>query len=288
MKKYLTILSGHPRGGEKTWNSLYRNVIEPLNSDLAVLTGNKWVSNQSFVKKSKYKWFFDEPDDWFSYYEERYHGNWKEYFELGKNTGLYNSGSIHFALKDILLNNYLNEIKAYEQIIFTRFDQFYINKHPDLNNKFIWIPEGEDYFGICDRHAVVPSEHIKKYLDIVDYINSEKSIETKDELLNCEVTYKNQLIQNELLSIVKRFKRSQFTVSIKGDKNNWRIPKYKIYLFGGIFLKYPDEFLDSINNLRKHEKLRLFLSKNLQIVSYYFYLLLRKKLGTFKKTTFKK
>ena len=52
MRKYLTILSGHPRGGEKTWNSLYRNVIEPLNSDLAVLTGNKWIANQSFVEKA--------------------------------------------------------------------------------------------------------------------------------------------------------------------------------------------------------------------------------------------
>ena len=47
--------------------------------------------------------------------------------------------------------------RAYEQIIFTRFDQFYIKEHPELNNKFIWIPEGEDYFGICDEHAVVPS-----------------------------------------------------------------------------------------------------------------------------------
>ena len=90
----------------------YRNVIEPLNSDLAILTGNKWIANQSFVEKSNHKWLFDEPDDWFSYYEERYHGNWKKYFELGRNTGLYNSGSIHFALKDILLNNYLDEIQS--------------------------------------------------------------------------------------------------------------------------------------------------------------------------------
>ena len=35
----------------------------------------------------------------FSYYEEKFTGNWKKYFELGKDTGLYNSGSIHFALK---------------------------------------------------------------------------------------------------------------------------------------------------------------------------------------------
>ena len=41
MKKYLTILTGSPRGGEETWESLYKNVLEPLDSDLAILTGSK-------------------------------------------------------------------------------------------------------------------------------------------------------------------------------------------------------------------------------------------------------
>ena len=87
---------------------------------------------------SKYLWVFDEPDDWFSYYEEKFTGNWKKYFELGKILDLYNSGSIHFALKNILLDDYINDLK-YEQIIFTRFDQFYLNKHSEFSKDFIWI-----------------------------------------------------------------------------------------------------------------------------------------------------
>ena len=36
MKKTLTILAGHPRGGEATWSTLYENVLTPLDSDLAI------------------------------------------------------------------------------------------------------------------------------------------------------------------------------------------------------------------------------------------------------------
>ena len=44
MKKYLTVLAGNPRGGEHTWKSLYKYVIEHLDSDLAICTGDTWVS----------------------------------------------------------------------------------------------------------------------------------------------------------------------------------------------------------------------------------------------------
>ena len=110
MNNYLTVLVGHPRGGEKTWTSLYKNVLDPLNSDLAILTGSKWLNSQSFLSIAKHQQIIEEPDDWFTYYEDNFQSNnWKTYFEKDKTTGLYNSGSIHFALKDILLKKHLHE-----------------------------------------------------------------------------------------------------------------------------------------------------------------------------------
>ena len=50
---YLTILAGNPRGGEKTWQSLKKHVLIPLNSDLAICTGTKWIKNQSFLEYTK-------------------------------------------------------------------------------------------------------------------------------------------------------------------------------------------------------------------------------------------
>ena len=41
-KNYLVILAGSPRGGEKTWHSLYKYVVDPLNADLALCTSDKW------------------------------------------------------------------------------------------------------------------------------------------------------------------------------------------------------------------------------------------------------
>ena len=169
---------------------------------------------------TKYKWVFEEPDNWFDYYSQNFSGTWEKYFHLGKDTGLYNSGSIHFALKDIILNNYLEEINNYEYIIYTRFDQFYLSNHPKLKGDNIWIPKGEDFFGLCDRHAVIPVKYIEKFLGICKYIDQEQSLIQNANHLNCEVSFKNHLDNIGILNKVKRFDRNQFTTAVNSDTTN--------------------------------------------------------------------
>lgn len=278
--KYLTILSGNPRGGEKTWHSLYENVLNPLSSDLAICTGDKWLKNQSFLQVSNYQWIINEPDDWKNYYEEHFNGTWKEYFLKGKDTGLYSSGLIHFALKDIILKNYINEILKYDYIIFTRFDQFYINQQNYSETLDIWIPEGEDYFGLCDRHAVVPNKYIRNYLNICEYVNSENALKTNDSHLNCEVSYLNYLKNIDIFKFVKRYKRTQFTASLKDDFTNWRVPKYKIHFYYNLWIKYPDEYISSFESLSSKQS--VIFSKNLLLYLNYLYLKLRRLAGKLK------
>ncbi len=280
--KYLTVLAGSPRGGELTWQSLYRNVLNPLNSDLAICTGNKWLDSQSFIKRANYLWNFEEPEDWFQYYRENFQGNWEEYFNLGKNTGLYNSGSIHFALKDIVLRNHLKVLMEYDTIIYTRFDQFYIDEHPHLDNSNIWIPEGEDYFGICDRHSVVPTHKIEEFLDICSYINKPEALNVDSDYLNCEVSLKNFLDSNNLSTLVKRYKRTQFTSALKTDLTNWRVPKYTIYFHSGLMIKYPDEFIASEKNyLKENGFFKTFINQKTIFINY-IYLAIRRYLGEVK------
>ena len=64
------------------------------------------------------------------------------------------SGAIVSGLKNIIHENYLSVLKNYEYIIYSRFDQMHTDYHPKFTGKNIWIPEGEDYFGICDRHSI--------------------------------------------------------------------------------------------------------------------------------------
>ena len=82
MNKYLVILAGSPRGGERTYSSLYKRVCEYLSADLAICTSIDKVDEEiSLFKKADYKWILDIQDDFFKYYEKNFHGNWKEYFE---------------------------------------------------------------------------------------------------------------------------------------------------------------------------------------------------------------
>ena len=281
-KKYLTILSGSPRGGEKTWESLYRNVLNVLDSDLAICTGSKWIKAQSFVREAKYQWIIDEPEDWFDYYRDNLTGSWEDFFNKGKTTGLYNSGAIHFALKDIILKNHLKEVLNYEQIIYTRFDQLYLDYHPDLSNEKIWIPKGEDYYGICDRHAVVPNKYIEKYLNILSYVNSNQALALDSKHINCEVAYLNALHYERLDNIVARYPRSQFTTTLKSDPTNWRVAKYKIYFYNGLMLKYPDEFIDSFKSLSTLQKGKVLFSSDIMLLMDYLYLRFKITLGAFK------
>ena len=138
LKDYLVILAGSPRGGEATWKSLYKNVLDELDADLAMFWSEDWDKKISLYSRAKYKWIFDEPEDFNSYYEKRFSGNWKEYFETGIETGLYSSGLIHFVFKDMIKEQYLDVINEYKYIIYTRFDQFYLSKHPRIQDPYIY------------------------------------------------------------------------------------------------------------------------------------------------------
>ena len=283
MKDYLVILAGSPRGGEDTWSSLYKYVKDPLDADLALLCSDKWNQNSSLFQKAKYKWIFSEMDNYFDYYKMNYDGNWKQYFETGLDTGLYTSGSVHFVFKDMVLKQYLDILNNYKYIIYTRFDQKYTDYHPKGADGKILIPSGEDYYGICDRHAMFPSNLSKQFLDICEYINSKEISDVSEKFNNCETTFRNHLKSRDLLNKVKRYSRSQFTASLHGEHTNWRIAKYKLYFFRKLMIKYPDEFIDSISNLIENKGILYVLSAELRLLINYMYLKIREILGGIKK-----
>ena len=168
-------------------------------------------------------------------------------------------------------------------MIYTRFDQFYTDYHIDVNsNQFIWIPSGEDYHGICDRHAIVPKKYAKPFLDICTYVDSNDSLLGLPKYLNCETAYKRFLKHQGLYDNVKRFNRAQFTSSLKTDMTNWRVGKYKVYGYKNLMIKYPDEFIDSISFTLQKNGIKYIFSELFLVINYY-YLLIRRQLGVLKK-----
>jgi len=287
VSNYLVILAGSPRGGIKTWKSLFKYVVDYLEADLAVLTTDNFIGKNLLFEKAKYIWSVKNFEDFSEYYRGEFSGNWENYFLSGKNTGLYESGMIHFAFKDIVLKKYIEIIKKYDFIIYSRFDQMYIDYHPKLskNQIQILIPEGEDYFGLCDRHVAFNSELAEDIFNICGYIDSDQSLGNKSKYLNCEVTLLNQFKIFDLNKYVLRTKRLQFTTAIKNDKTNWRVPKYKIFLTNDLLIKYPDEFLNSLKNLiRKNGIPRAFI-KHPILFLYFSYLVAREYLGKYIKNT---
>ena len=97
MNKYLVILAGSPRGGERTYSSLYKRVCEYLSADLAICTSIDKVDEEiSLFKKADYKWILDIQDDFFKYYE-------KIFTETGKNTLKMARGLVYMNLAQYTL-----------------------------------------------------------------------------------------------------------------------------------------------------------------------------------------
>ena len=259
-------------------------MIQNLDADLAICTEDNINKDFYIYKIADYLWLFPERENWTDYYLENYSKNAVDVLREGKGAGLWESGVIHMALKDIILKNHLDIINKYKYVIYGRFDQYYTSKHPKFQGENIWIPNGEDYFGINDRHAIVNVKFIKEYLNICNYINSLNPNDLKGKYLNCETIYKMHLdsfISNDQVIRVNRF---QFTSALKNDFTRWRVPKYRLAMDKNLMIKYPDEFLQSIKFQGKFKF--LFSLNNLDLLLTYLYLSLRRFIGSLKKKLF--
>jgi hypothetical protein len=285
--KFLVIVVGIPRGGNRVYRSIYKHLLKPLDSDLALCSEEKYLQNNYLKDKAKYLWTIPDYSDWNEYYKKFRNGNYAKYFQAGVDTGLENSGKIHFAIKDIILNNHIKILEKYKFIIYTRFDQIHISNHKsEFDENKIYIQEGEDYGGINDRHSVFASKYAKKFLDICSYIDSEKGIRNVPKHPNCERVLNQFLIDNGLTNI-ERFRRYQFTVLKTGDVTRWRIPTYKIHLSNKLFFKYPEEFLVSFKNSIKKSGILMSSIKTPVLSLNYLLLRIRKKYSKFIPKVFK-
>ena len=60
------------------------------------------------------------------------------------------------------------------------------------------------------------------------------------------------------------------------------VPIYKIYFFSKLMIKYPDEFINSFNNLVKERKISVNINLSKSIIFEFFIFKFRRFLGRFK------
>jgi hypothetical protein len=258
--KTLTILMGNARGGELTWETLYKNLLEPLNSDLALCFGETQEKSSSLYSRANYVWEMPEYSNWREYYEKNCSGCWEQFFikrnEFYLTSGLAGgidncagSGAIIFAFRHFIKNNYKDILLQYDRIVLTRSDMYYLAPHPDLPNDSIWVPEGEDHTGITDRHIVFPSVYTDQVLGVVEFLDSENGcnqLYSASNYINPELTLSVFFRSSGASTILRRFPRVQFSVKLLEDQTRWSSGEETLHdLPNGLRIKYINEYLNA-------------------------------------------
>lgn len=265
----LIIILGNLRGGELVWSTLYDNVLDPNQADLALMIGRVPTDHRtsSMYQRATYLWEFEEYDNWADAMDLISGTGWRS--SLAKllppesdllggmklpNTTSGGSGAIIFMIRWFLSNEIQSNdlTNRYDRFVLTRSDHYYLCTHDLslLSQDDLWIPSGEDYDGITDRHLVVNSRDVLDALDILPELL--KNPERYQDCISKKHCKPESLIKKRwqamgLDSRVRRFPRMMFTCATEGDTTRWKkmsdeiVPK-------GVHLKYKAEYRESQKN----------------------------------------
>lgn len=283
MNKTLVIILSETRAHELTFDNFKKNVLDELNADLCVCIGVKpdYNYDNPFYKASKYKFLYNEPDDYADAFEYAYnilssklidkeHIYWREFLKIKDQFmgGVKDADNQHpgsagiliffrwFLLKNLIDNNLLLE---YDRFIITRSDFIYQLPHPKIeymNRDYIWIPDSEHYGGYTDRHVVLSANNIEQYLNIFnnmvlksnEYYNKMKNL---DNTWNLEKLIKFNLEQNNVLHFVKEFPYIMYSVRNINGSTRWNAGIYSTEF--GYYIKYQSELNKSILYKNKYK-----------------------------------
>ncbi len=271
--KTLVVLIGSARGGEETWRTMYKYLLEPYSADLALLFGKTLDKSSSLYTKAKFIWEIEEYSDWWNYYNKyfsnRIYNIYKQNEIEGLGGGINNfrgSGAIIFALRHFLKNNYKDHLLKYDRIILTRSDFFYIDFHPKLENDSLYIIEGEKYGGVSDRHHIFPSTMIDDVLGINEYLDDQINY---DFLISKNLNPERALLEffknSGILKNIKFCKRVQFIVAKQNESKRWSYTKGYKFKSDTLLIKYQKEYYTALKN-----KYGIFIGLLLRFIFHFF------------------
>jgi len=86
-----------------------------------------------------------------------------------------------------------------------------------LPNSYVWVPEAQDYGGICDRWLVAPRDKVMATLDILQPVVSKPHL-YEDFIGNPEALVKRRFNESGIWQSIRRFGRRMFTAAAPGDR----------------------------------------------------------------------
>jgi hypothetical protein len=269
----LVVILGETRAHELTYQSFKRNVLDILNADLAVCIGVKenYDYDNPFYQNAKYHFLYDEPTDYGPLYDEAYELilennppapenalHWREFLKIKDQYlgGILDTENQHggaggiliycrwYLLKNLLDRDLLNQ---YDYFIITRSDFIYQLPHPRMeifSPDSIYLPDGEKYGGVTDRHVVLPRKFVVAYLDILEQmIHQGKDYYGKlsqKQPVNTEKAVKFNLEYHQVFQNVKFFPYIMYAVRASGAPTRWSSGTYSEK--HGYYIKYASEY----------------------------------------------
>ena len=278
--KTLVCILGQTRAQNITWKNFNKFVLKSLNADLALCVAEKKTQNNPMYKNAKYIWKYKDSED----YSEKFDNaqktlikkykiknklNWRKLIKIKhfwlariKGTkkirnykGNFSSGTgallIYnrwFLLQKILKFNIFDK---YQRIIVTRSDFVWNIHHPKLENldeNYIWIPNGEKYGGYTDRHAVLSKLNYYDYLNLLEPILLEpdklfKKMSSKNNW-NLERYIKFHLHEKGFKKSIRFFPYLMYSVRDNKIKTTFRPGSYSNK--HNYYIKYFKEYLSSM------------------------------------------
>ena len=256
-KKYAICIYGEMRGIKSTIKNFYKNLVNKLDADIFIL-GQK-ISEEIDNNID----FYTENVKIKKLYEKE---NIQEHFNLSK-INLINDGSFVNSTFNVIINiknicdNYSDILEQnYDYIILTRSDYQYLYEFPNVielsnENDIFWFYDDHSWGGVNSTMSFVPSKLIKKYLFyFYEYLT-------------------NNNILNKMIKQRPNFNSERFVKYIL-DSNNWKYgfinnngyisadslndrTTWSVICYSNdyeVYYKYPEQFNNSYNNLKKFTK----------------------------------
>ena len=270
--KTLVIIICETRAHGVTSDLFKRNVLDIIPADLALCVRSNEQHEQheqhnKFYDLAKYVWPVKEPDNWTDAYKSVAkelnvdENAWLKASAIGEmwlgggnNKSIINqcgSGAILYYYRWFLQKKLeeLNLIKEYDWFVITRSDFIWNIPHPPsklLDPNRIYIPDGEYYDGVTDRHMIVSANYVKDCIHLIEPILCQPQyvidslVQMYGDVLNPERYIKWKLRELGLLDKVCFFPYVMYAVRENGGSTSWSIGTWNSELKYNI--KYDGEY----------------------------------------------
>ena len=267
MKKHRVLVTvlAETRAHGLTFERFRACVLQPLQADLALCVGNhsREERDNPFYRQAKYVLTMAEPADFGDYLAEiiardfperrvdyrKIFGFQNQFLGGIRASGHPGSAGIllcyrHFLAKSIQQAGLLDR---YDRFLITRSDYLYLYPHPPaelLAPDTIYVPEGERYGGITDRHAAVPGQFLLDFLDVWgslfrEFESTQRDFSGRTDW-NLEKVLSWHLEKRGLLKKTRFFPYIFFTIRPPGGATQWSAGKFSPRYRG--YVKYEEEF----------------------------------------------